>query len=86
GILSFDVTITNPVDVAVTLDADTQDGTATLADSDYTALVADPVNFAAETTTTQTVTVQTTTDNKVELDEVLDVLLSNLSATGRDVT
>ncbi|WP_390881431.1 Calx-beta domain-containing protein [Thalassoroseus pseudoceratinae] len=86
GILSFDVTITNPVDVAVTLDADTQDGAATLADSDYTALVADPVNFAPESTTTFTVMVQSTADAKVELDETLSVMLSNLNAGGRDVS
>ena len=86
GQLSFSVSITNPVDVNVTMDADTQDGTATTADSDYTALVNDPVSFSAGTTTTQTVIVQTTTDNKVELNETLLVILGSLNAGGRSVT
>ena len=83
---TFDITLDNPVDVPVSLQADSADGTATLADSDYVALVADAINFAANSTTTQQVTVQVNGDTTVELDETFDVILSALSAGGRDVT
>ena len=56
------------------------------ADSDYVALVADAINFSANSTTTQQVTVQVNGDTTVELDETFDVILSALSAGGRDVT
>ena len=85
--LGFTVTINNPVDLAVTADRETQDDTATTADSDYTAIASGNVQlFAAGSTTALTITVNTTADNTVEADEALDLLLSTLSAGGRDVT
>jgi len=87
GVLAFGVTIDNPVDVAVTGDRATADGTATTADSDYTALAtANLTLFAAGSSTALTIQVQTTDDSKAELDETLSVILSNLSAGGRAVT
>ncbi len=87
GTLSFDVTISNPVDVAVTADRTTADGTATTGDSDYTALALANVQlFAAGSTTPLTVTVQTTADGRVELDEALSLILSSRAAGGRNVT
>jgi len=85
--LGFSVTISNPVDVAVTAGRETQDGTATTADSDYAALASANVQlFAAGSTTAMAVPVSTTTDNTVELEETLDLVLSTLAAGGRDVT
>ena len=80
------MSIDNAVDVAVTADRATADGTATTADSDYTALSSANVElFAAGSTSTFTINVDTTADNKVELDEMLDVVLSSLNASGRNV-
>ena len=90
GILAYSVTISNPVDVAVTADRATADGLvnpATVADSDYTAIANSNVTlFAAGSTTAFAIPVQTTADNKVELDEQLRLILSNLAAGGRNVT
>ena len=86
GTLGFSVTIDKPVDVAVTADRATADGTATTGDSDYTALSSSNVQlFAANSTTANTINVTTTTDNKVELNETLSLILSSLAATGRSV-
>jgi hypothetical protein len=82
---TFNVTIDNPVDVAVTLQADTANGTA-LAGSDYTSVVASSVAFATGSTTTQQVTVQVNADNLVELNEAFSLILSSLGASGRSVT
>ena len=81
----FSVDLSNPVDVAVSMTADTADGSATAAD-DYTAVAAAPVGFGVADTTTQTVTVSVAADAKVELDEAFDLVLSSLSAGGRTVT
>ena len=86
GNLSFAVSLTNAVDVAVTVEASTSDGTATTADSDYTAVANQEVTFAENSTTVQTVTVSTTGDNKVELNEALTLVLANLAVSGRSVT
>ncbi len=87
GMLAFSVTINNPVDVVVTANRATSDGTATTGDSDYTAIASGNVTlFAADSTTPLTINVITTTDNKVELNEALSLILSTLSAGGRSVT
>ncbi len=85
--LGFSVTISSPVDVALTADRVTQDGTATTGDSDYTGLTSSNVTlFAAESTTPFAIPVSTTSDSKVEANEMLDLVLSSLAAGGRDVT
>ncbi len=85
--LAFSITITNPVDVAVTADRVTADGSATTADADYTGLASANVQlFAADSTTPFAVSVSTTADTTVELDETLDLILSTLAAGGRNVT
>jgi len=87
GLLAFSVTISNPVDVGVTADRSTVDGTATVADGDYTALASSNVElFTANSTAGFTINVQTAGDAKVELDETLSLLLENLAAGGRAVT
>jgi hypothetical protein len=84
--LSFDVTIDNPVEMDVTADRATADNTATTADSDYTAVALSNVTlFSAGSTAPFSIVVATTTDTKVEANELLDVVLSNLAASGLNV-
>jgi hypothetical protein len=85
-VLSFPVTLSQPVDVNVSVDYVTQDGTATTADNDYVS-VTTPATFtllAGDTTGTIDITVNG--DTTIELDETLSVLLSNMQASGRDVS
>ncbi|MCA9179235.1 MAG: hypothetical protein KDB14_32460 [Planctomycetales bacterium] len=82
---NFTVTLSNPVDVAVTFDHASADDTATTGDSDYTGLPLTGTTITAGATTS-TITVQVTGDNTVELDEQFFVDLSNLAAGGRAVT
>ncbi|MBN8684656.1 MAG: hypothetical protein J0L99_18540, partial [Chitinophagales bacterium] len=83
---NFSVTLSNPVDVNVTVLFNTSDGTATTADNDYTGISNQTVTFLAGTTTAQTVPVAITNDNKVEADEVYNVAIGTLNAAGRNVT
>jgi hypothetical protein len=83
--MTFNVTLSQPSDAAVTVTVDTANGTATTADSDYTALVGQTITFAAGETS-KTVTVTITGDNKVEANETFNVNLSNIQANGRNVT
>ncbi len=84
GTMTFTVSLTQPVDVDVTVDFDSADGSATTANNDYAAATG-TATFTAGTTST-TITVDITTDAIVELNEAFQVLLSNLQSTGRDVT
>ena len=82
------VTLSNPVDVNVSVDVDTVDGTATIAGNDYTALD-DTLTFsnASGASLSQTVEVVVNADDTVELDEALDTILSGLSVVPvRDVS
>lgn len=83
--VSFTITLSAPVDIATSVSITTSDGTARLSDSDYSALSAQTVTFAAGVTS-QTVTVNTTTDTQVEGTETFTALLSGLNNTGRNVT
>ena len=85
--LTFDVTLSAAVDVALTVDYDTSDGTAQdqTGDGDYQSKSA-TLNFAGTVGEVQTATVTVNGDEKVELDETLTVLLSNVQASGRSVT
>lgn len=86
GLLAFSVTIDNKVDVAVTADRKTADGTATSVSNDYTSIANSNITlFAANSNTAKTINIVTTTDSLVELDETLSVILSNLAASGRNV-
>jgi Ca2+-binding RTX toxin-like protein len=85
GTLAFSVTITNPVDVAVTADRATSGVTAT-GGTDYTDLASSNVQlFAAGSMSAFTVNVSTTNDNLVEVSETLNLALSNLAAGSRNV-
>ncbi len=85
GPLTFTATLTNPVDITVTAKADSSDSTAMTTDSDYATLVSKAISIAAGLTS-DTFSVTITPDNKVELDELFNVLLSSLSTGGRAVT
>jgi hypothetical protein len=81
----FTVTLSNPVDTAVTVNYATADGTATTADNDYTAIATTPLIFNAGETS-KTITVAVNGDNQVESNETFFVNLSNLQTNGRNVT
>lgn len=83
---AFSVTLSNPVDVDVTVQFNTADNTATTGDNDYTGIVNQTVTFNAGTTTAQTVNVTVTNDNKVEANEIFDVSIGTLEASGRNVS
>ena len=83
--LSFTVSINNPVDTAVTMTANTANVSAT-AGSDYTAVSGGTVTFAANSTTAQTVNVTVSGDTSIEANETLQLVLSTLSAGGRNVS
>ncbi len=83
---TFSVTLNNPVDVAVTVQFNTTDGTATTADNDFTGIASQAVTFAAGTTTAQTVNVTIVNDAKVEANETYTGTISGLAASGRNVT
>jgi hypothetical protein len=82
----FTVNLSNPVDVNVTVQFSTSDGTATTSDNDYAALTNQVVTFTTGTTTAQSVNVAITNDSKVETNEVYNVALTTLNASGRNVT
>ncbi|MGB4849840.1 MAG: Calx-beta domain-containing protein, partial [Saprospiraceae bacterium] len=82
----FSVTLSNPVDVNVTVQFSTSNGTATTSDNDYTGIAGQTVTFIAGTTTTQTVNVAIINDTKVEADEVFNVAIGTLAAAGRNVS
>src|SRR5690606_8518705 len=81
---TFTVTLSHPVDIDVTVDYATSDGTATILDGDYAA-ASGTLTFPAGTTTAQTVDVVVVDDGEVEADEVFNLVLSALSAPSRDV-
>jgi hypothetical protein len=87
--VTFTVTLNTDSDVLVDVTYDASDGTATLADSDYTDAPG-TVTFAAGSVVgaTQTFTVATTADTKVEADEDFSVLVSSLHPyyDGNDAT
>ncbi|MFM6732096.1 MAG: Calx-beta domain-containing protein, partial [Microcystis panniformis] len=81
----FTVTLSNPIDTAITLNYATANGTATTADNDYTAIATTPLTFNAGETS-KTITVAVNGDTKVESNETFFVNLSNLQTNGRNVT
>lgn len=84
--ITFTVTLDNAVDAGLTVNVDTADGTATVADSDYTANTGGSLSFTGAAGETQAFTVQVTGDTAVELDERFTVNLSSLATAGRNVT
>jgi hypothetical protein len=85
GPVQFMVTLTNPVDVTTSVTVTTADGTAMVANNDYTPLMAQTVTFGPGVTS-QLVNVLTTADNSVEADETFTITLGGLNDGGRKVT
>jgi Ca2+-binding RTX toxin-like protein len=82
---TFSVTLESAVDTPLNVDFTTIDGSATTAAGDYNATVG-TLNFAGSAGETQTITVDVLGDTLVELDENFFAYLSDISASGRDVT
>ncbi|WP_298858857.1 Calx-beta domain-containing protein [uncultured Gimesia sp.] len=86
NMLVFDLTLTNAVDTAISVDASTgpADPLSAIAGTDYLSKTDELRTFAANTKT-QTFSVMINPDNVVELNETLKAILNNLQANGRDV-
>ena len=84
GNLTVTVTLDNAVAGGLTVDMSTADGTATTADSDYTAITNETLTFAGTVGETQTFTFQPTADTKLEADETVTISMSNLAPTSAD--
>ncbi|MFC1813954.1 Calx-beta domain-containing protein, partial [Thermodesulfobacteriota bacterium] len=85
GPITFTIELSNPVDEATSVAVSTADGTATEADSDYTALSGVVVNFAAGDTS-KTFEVVPTSDSTVEGDETFTVSLGAVTGGYGQVT
>ncbi len=82
---TFTATLSAQVDVPVSVSFATADVTATTADGDY-APASGTLNFAGIAGETQSAPVTVNGDDKVEVDEAFLVNLSNIQASGRNVT
>ncbi len=79
------ITVTATLDLAVpggfTVDVNTIDGTATLADNDYTQITSQTLTFDGDIGETEIFDVFPTSDTTVELDEDLTITMDNLQGT-----
>ncbi len=78
GTTTFDFTVSIDVAANATVQVDTADNSATIADSDYVAIVAQTVTFTAMGPTTQIFSVTINGDITVESDETFNVNLTNV--------
>ena len=85
GAVTFTVTLDNAVDGGLTVDVNTADGTATIADSDYTAVTSQTLTFAGTASETETFTVTPTTDAGSEPNETVNINMDNVVAATVDV-
>ncbi|WP_186756552.1 MBG domain-containing protein [Echinicola salinicaeni] len=81
GAITLTATLDNAVQGGFTIDVSTADGTATVADNDYTAVTGQTLTFAGTSGEIQTFTVTPTLDLVQEVDETLTVSQSNLAGT-----
>ncbi|MBL4660816.1 MAG: hypothetical protein JKY19_10705 [Alcanivoracaceae bacterium] len=79
GGMTFVFTLDNAVAGGFTLDVNTADGSALLADSDYTQITTEQVSFLGSVGETQTVTFTPTADAVVEGDETATISMTNSS-------
>lgn len=87
GAITITATLDNAVQGGFTVEVNTVDGTATLADSDYTAVAGKMLTFAGTAGETQTFTLVPTDDSIIEANETLIVSMSKLSiALGVDIS
>ena len=89
--ITFNVNISKAIDTNVSFFLSTQDNTATVADNDYLPVLNQLYTFLGSPNSDvvpghQTFTVQIAQDKKVELDELFNVIVTNLNASGRSVT
>ena len=83
---TFSVQLLGKVDVWVFVDFATADGTATLADGDYSRATGTLDFVMGFPDLVREIFFRVVSDNKVELDESFGATLSNLRASGRNVT
>ncbi len=81
GTATITATLDNAVDGGFDVDVSTSDNTATTADGDYTAVTSQTLTFSGSANEMQTFTVTIGGDTKVEIDELVDIAMSNLVAT-----
>jgi gliding motility-associated-like protein len=81
GAITVTAILDNAVQGGFTVEVNTADGTATLADSDYSALKGQVLTFAGTAGETQTFTVTPTNDLIIEANETLTVSMSNMSSS-----
>tara|TARA_R110000796_G_scaffold252640_2_gene389880 strand:- start:127983 stop:143453 length:15471 start_codon:yes stop_codon:yes gene_type:complete len=87
GAITVTATLDNAVQGGFTVEVNTADGTATLADSDYAAVAGKMLTFAGTAGETQTFTLVPTDDSIIEANETLIVSMSKLStALGVDIS
>lgn len=87
GPIMLTATLDNAVQGGFTVNVSTTDGTATIADSDYTPVSGQTLTFVGTAGETQTFTVSPTNDLVIEADETLAVVMSGLStALAVDIT
>ncbi|MEL6559789.1 MAG: Calx-beta domain-containing protein [Bacteroidota bacterium] len=85
GAVTFTVTLDNAVDGGFSVDVNTADGTATIANSDYTAVTSETLTFAGTASETETFTVTPSTDSDAEADETVSINMDNVTAGTVDV-
>lgn len=85
GAITLTATLDNAVQGGFTVDLNTADGTATIADHDYAAISDHTLTFIGTAGETRTFTVTPTIDIKLEADETIIVSQDNLAATSLGV-
>ncbi|MGZ2371236.1 Calx-beta domain-containing protein, partial [Ancylomarina sp. YFZ004] len=85
GAVIFTATLDFEVIGGFTVDVNTTDGTATTADSDYTAIVGQTLTFVGTAGETQTFTLLPTGDTKLEANETVSISMDNLLPTALSV-
>ena len=81
GAITVTAALDNAVQGGFTVEVSTADGTAAVADNDYTAVSGRLLTFSGAAGEMRTFTVTPTADTKLEADETLTVSQSNLAAT-----
>lgn len=78
GTATVTLSLDKAIDGGFDVDVSTTDGTATTADSDYTAVSSSTITFAGTAGETQSFDIVLGSDTKLEADETLTVAMSNL--------
>ncbi len=85
GAITVIATLDNEAPGGFTVDINTTDGTATLDDNDYTAIINQTLSFTGNAGETQTFTILPTEDATPESDETVTVTLSNVANTSLEI-